>query len=1614
MPVTVELIKSDLLEQLQHIARQRLEAARADLACQFIRGMYEHVPPGDLVKERPEHLYAAALSLLGFAKHRAAGRPEIRIYTPRLDEHGWQSPHTVVEIITDDMPFLVDSVTAELLRLEAEVALFVHPMFSVRRDDSGELQAMGENAEQSKGSHESFMQVHVRAQPPDRFDLIRARLVAVLADVRVSVQDFAAMRGRCDQLVKEFENDGSASGDDTLEALEFLRWLNQDNFTYIGYRHCMFHPQEGSLVLRARCIDGLGILRNPNREVFEGFQPPNHGELLRIFKANERSTVHRPVHYDAIVLPDRSTDNESSPERGVHLFIGLFTLSAYSRSPNAIPLLRHKIASTVARSGLSIDGHDAKALHYILETYPRDELFQISIDNLLAIALGILHLQGRPRVALFIRRDPFNRFVSCLVYLPRDRLDTTLRLEMQALLARAFLGTISAYYTHLTDEPLARLLIIVKTPTGTPALVDLPALERKLQDVTRSWEDRLQAALVNELGEERGSVRARAYQGTFPTSYRERFDSTTAASDIEFVEHALEDGEFKLHLYRRVEAEPNSVCLKIFNPTGFLQLSDVLPMLENMGLRIISEVPYELKLPGVDAEVWLHDFSMRTDGDFDVDVGAVRDNFIEVFGAALKGELENDGFNRLVLHAGFGVREVRLIRAYAKYLRQICVPFSLHYMETTLRRNARITKMLVDLFAIRLHPPPASGKDAPGTSGAIAADVILNEIVARLDAVRSLDEDRILRRFLSAIQATVRTNVYQKDDNGNCKDYIALKFDSRKIEDLPEPRPFREVFVFSPRVEGVHLRFGAVARGGLRWSDRLEDFRTEVLGLVKAQRVKNAVIVPVGSKGGFVLKRPPPHSAGRAALVEEGIACYQTFIRGLLDVTDNREGDAIVPPKDVVRLDPPDPYLVVAADKGTATFSDIANAISRKYGFWLDDAFASGGSNGYDHKKMGITARGTWESVKRHFRELGRDIQRSTFTVVGVGDMSGDVFGNGMLLSEHTCLIAAFNHMHIFIDPDPDPASSFAERRRLFELPGSSWADYNRALISEGGGVYERGAKWIELSERAREVLDLRSANVTPSELISQILRAPLDLLFFGGIGTYVKASDETHAESGDRANDGLRVDARQLRVKVVGEGANLGMTQRARIEYALAGGRCNTDFIDNSAGVDCSDHEVNIKILLGEVERAGDLTRKQRDRLLQAMTDEVAQLVLRDNYLQTQALTVTQQIGVRYTDRLARCMKALERAGILHRELESLPDQETLMERVHKRVGFSRPELCVLLCYEKNALYEELLDSDLPDDPFLEADLVGYFPTALQDRFPEWIKSHRLRREIIATVVSNGLINRAGLTFTQEVSERTGMPAPRIAGAYVAARDIHRMGQLWETVEALDNQASAAAQASILMDAGRLLLATTTWLLRIRGLNIDINQLIVEYQPGVADLAERLDTLLGKEEKSAALERARKLEAEGVPSKVAAAAAKLPILVCACDVVSVSRRIGRQVGEVASLYFRVGERFGFDWLRRTAVTLPTERAWDKQAVAAIVDELYTSQRQLVASMLSGHHGAVDSDDVVAKWIELEQPLVTRTQQLLSELKATPIPDLAMLAVANRQLSAMISGDAAA
>jgi glutamate dehydrogenase len=1352
-------------------------------------------------------------------------------------------------------------------------------------------------------------------------------------------------------------------------------------------------------------FEGVRRLADLPAEVREHLQAK---QLLIVNKANLRSTVHRPVLLDAIGVKRFDGEGRVTGER---LFAGLFTSTVYSRSPRYIPLLRRKIDHIVARAKFKPNSHDGKALQHILDTFPRDELFQSTEQELFDVSLGVLHLQERQRVALFMRYDAFQRFVSCLVFVPRDRYTTDLRLKFQEILEEALDGPVTAFHTQIADDSvLARVQFMIKTTPGRIPRREAGEIEARLVEAARSWADDLRDALVHSAGEDQGLHLLRLYGEAFPTAYRERFAAKMALIDIGKMEEIA--AGLGLNLYRPIDAAETEVRFKVYNQGAPVALSDVLPMLENMGLRVLEEIPYRIERSDK-AEIWIHDFGVvRADGG-PVDLQRVREPFQDAFARVWTGESESDGFNRLVIGAGLGWREVAVLRAFAKYLRQAGIPFSQAYMEETLAGNLDLARLVVALFLARFDP---DDREREGREKRI-----LGEIEKGLDAVTNLDEDRIIRRFVNLVQSALRTNYFQDAAEGpgaapdakpGPKPYFSFKLDSRAVDDLPLPRPLYEIFVYAPRMEGIHLRGGKVARGGIRWSDRREDFRTEILGLMKAQMVKNAVIVPVGSKGGFVVKRPPAPGpdaqANREALGAEVVACYKTLMRGLLDLTDNLKGGAVVPPPRTVRKDDDDPYLVVAADKGTATFSDIANGVARDYGFWLDDAFASGGSAGYDHKKMGITARGAWEAVKRHFRETGTDIQRQDFTVVGIGDMAGDVFGNGMLLSPHIKLVGAFNHMHVFIDPSPDPAASLAERRRLFELPRSTWADYDQKLISQGGGVFERKAKSIALSPETRKLFGIARERVSPPELIKAMLTAQIDLLWFGGIGTFVKSSDESHLDVGDRANDALRVDARALRAKVVGEGANLGVTQRGRIEYALKGGRINTDAIDNSAGVDTSDHEVNIKIALGDVVASGDMTLKQRNQLLVEMTDDVARHVLSDNYLQTWALSIAESRGARLLDSGGRLMRALEKAGRLDRAIEFLPDDETLVERSSAGRGLTRPELAVLLSYVKISLYDDLLPSEVPDDPFMMADLRRYFPAPLQERFEGALTRHRLKREIIATVVTNSMINRVGMTFVNDVQERTGLPVPDIARAYIATRDAFGLRAIWSEIEALDNKVPADVQIAMMLETREIVERCTLWFLRNGRHPLDIRTTLATFRPGVERLRGAIETLMSEDDRMAVAGKRRTFTDAGVPDDLAERVALLDPLFSACDIVRLAQGDRLDVEEVARVYFSVGGRYGIDWLRGAAERLPSDGHWSRLAVGAIVDDFYGHQFHLTRNIIETAGAATGAaDGVIEAWESARKPMIDRTARLVDDLRAAGAVDLAMLAVANRELRAL-------
>src|SRR5712691_3197087 len=1367
-----------------------------DSVANYLCAYYQRVATEDLAP--PSRLAAVAETHARLGLRRPQGRALVQVREPgEAHLNPVSRAGLVVDIVIDDMPYLVDSVTTELNRHDAEIELLVHPLLRVRRDVTGVLRGIlgvcGDDADAQDGPGDAAAGelteswIHVELEPPrDKVtaDQLAAALRHVLEDVRVAGEDkqrmSAVARGLADDL-------GGPPGSDEAEYGDLLRWLADGNFIFLGYREYDLVPTENGAGLRPVPGTGLGILRHDRQgketlrklstQVVRRAQDP--AERLVLAKANSRSTVYRANYLDYVSVKKLDAVGPGGQHvTGEFRFLGLYTHAAHTAPIAGVPVLRRKLGQVLATAGLSRDSHDGKDLAEILEDYPREELFEISADELTPIALGVLRLSERKQTRLFLRRDRYGRYMSCLVYLPRDRYTTKVRLRAQDILREALHGVSVDYSATVGDSALARLYVVIRGEPGRPVpRVDAAALERKLAEAVRSWDEDLAAEAVRVLGEERASTLLDLCGARIPETYKADVTAADAVDDLSTMLGLRESGsEFAVRLVEH----PERWTLVVYRSGTPITLSEVLPQLQHMGLEVVDEHPYEFAGSSTAGSFWIYEFGLRPPAA--TASGGLRQIFEDALTALWQGQTEDDGFNALVLTAGLTWREVTLLRACAKYLRQGGMRFSEDYVQRVLRSNGAITRLLIRQFESRFDPARQGGfffNDAATTE----------EIRGQLDEVVSLDHDRILRSYLAVIDATLRTSYYKLQSPGGTDGPrpLVLKLDPGTVPGLTSPRPKFEIFVYSPRLEAVHLRFGRVARGGLRWSDRLEDFRTEVLGLVKAQEVKNAVIVPSGAKGGFVCKRLPD-PADREAYQAEVLACYKTFIAGMLDVTDNIDGDRVVPPPGVVRRDGDDSYLVVAADKGTATFSDTANEVAARYGFWLGDAFASGGSEGYDHKRMGITARGAWESVKWHFAALGLNPDTDDFTAVGVGDMSGDVFGNGMLLSRHIRLVAAFDHRHVFVDPSPDPAASFAERARMFALPRSSWADYDAALISPGGGVWPRSVKSVPVSPQARTALGIDATvnALSPDELISAILAAPVDLLWNGGVGTYVKAGSESNADVGDRSNDAVRIDATRLRARVVGEGGNLGLTQAARIEYSLGGGLMNTDFIDNSGGVDTSDHEVNIKILLADAIRDGALPASGRHQLLEDMTGEVAALVLRHNYGQNMALAVARAQAPSLLHVHARYLRKLIRDKRLNPEQDVLPGEREIAERRSSGGGLTNPELALLLAHTKISASEDVLISTLPDDPYLRRVLEAYFPAPLRARFAPRMEAHRLRREIITTSAVNEMIDTSGTTFLFRLIEETGASVPDLTRAWLVAREVFDMPAFWHQVEGL------------------------------------------------------------------------------------------------------------------------------------------------------------------------------------------------------------------------------------
>jgi glutamate dehydrogenase len=1608
-----------LLDTEHHRAARRLigqagtilTGRHGEMPERFADQMFGRAAPEDLARYEPRELAALAEEAWQFLQQRSPDTAKVRMQS-RQGVGGSDHIRTisVLEIANDNMPFLVDSIMGELTEQGVEVLLVAHPVFAVERDAGGNLIGFsGDGSPSGAAQRESFIHIHTeRVEDEARRAAVVQAIERTLADVRVSVQDWRPMLERARAAIAELRgNPPRLPADEVAEAVEFLEWLTADNFTFLGVREYAFPPGGGEV--EPKFETGLGILRAREVRVLRRGREfvmitPEVREFLKepkalvITKANVRSRVHRRVHMDYIGVKRFDGDGRVNGEFRI---VGLFTSTVYTRPPKTIPYLRRKVEAVMKRTGLDPGGHSGKALVNVLESYPRDELFQIDEDTLLRFAVEILYLDERPRVRVLARRDRFDRFVSVLVFVPRERYDSAIRIAIGDYLGEAYRGRPVAFFPFFAEGPLVRVHFIVARFEGATPNPERETLEQAVGQIIRTWSDALTEAVTLVHDPERAHALLRRYGEAFPVSYRDDYDADVAIGDIRMIEHLTAEQPLGVEFYARRSADPGSAGLKVFSRERPIPLSERVPVLENMGFKVVDERTYRIEPRGSDRaeEVWLHDMLLERAEGGTIELDALKQRLEACFLTVMRGGAENDGFNALALAAGVPWRDVAVVRTISRFLRQVRIAYSQDYLWATLRKHAGIAAKIVQLFHVRFDPRLAP---SPGERARRQKE-ISDAIERALEAVESLDEDRILRRFLNAVVAAVRTNFYQLDRDGEPKPTIAVKFESRSIEEMPAPRPLYEIFVYSPRLEGVHLRFGKVARGGIRWSDRPQDFRTEILSLVKAQQVKNAVIVPVGAKGGFLPKRLPA-GASREAVQQEGTAAYVLFVSSLLDVTDNLGPQGVIAPENMVRHDGDDPYLVVAADKGTATFSDIANNIAIERKFWLGDAFASGGSAGYDHKKMGITARGAWEAVRRHFREMDVDIRASPFTVAGVGDMSGDVFGNGMLLERTIRLVAAFDHRDIFLDPDPDPEHSLLERKRLFELPRSSWRDYDKKQISAGGGVFPRAAKEIALSPPARQLLGLAGDKATPQQVMRAILKLPVDLLWFGGIGTYVRASTETEEQAGDKANDAIRVTGAELSCKVIGEGANLGLTQRGRIEAAARGIRLNTDAIDNSAGVNTSDLEVNIKIALGSAVHDGKLSPERRNALLTEMTGEVAALVLRNNYLQTLALSLAQRRGLEDLGFQQRLMLMLESRSLLDRAVEFLPDDKELAERRRRGQGLTRPELAVLIAYAKITLYDELLDSQVPDDPYLGRELARYFPKPLVENFPDAVAKHRLRREIIATQLANSMINRGGPTLVARITDQTGAAPAAIAAAFAAARDSYLLTELNTAIDALDAKMPGALQLELYATVQDLLIDRLIWFLRNVDLKRGLADVVEHYRAGIRAIEAVLAAVLTPDARAAQAARAAELQAGGAPAELARRIAALPALAAATDVVLVADRTQKPVAEVAATFFAAGAYFQLDRIAQAARGIKLTDYFDQLALDRALGSIAEAERRLTAEMVgNGLAGAA----AVEQWIAAHAGEVERIRATVHDIAASGLT-LSKLAVAASLLGDLV------
>ena len=1586
--------REEALDRLVEELSAHIAAGEVDSFREFVYQYYSMDTLQDLLAGNPQGLPGATLSFWKFIQQHKPQEPKVEVFNPEYAHHGWHSTHSVIRILHRDMPFVVDSVRMKLNDLGSTIHLLRNCVIHTSRDAESRL--IYDETPETSPQREAVLYLEIdRIETVEELDSLREQVVAVLADVARVVDDFESILERIRHLTDAID---SSRG---LEVQEFLRWLMFNSFTFLGYEELLVQEEEGERQIIRPVENQLGLLRPMHQgELGQLELEPyveqdffEQTEWLSFSKASVRSSVHRPAYPDFITVRNFDEEGHIISEARI---VGLYTSPVYRQPPSTIPYIRHKVEAIIQRSGLDPKSHHGKDLVQILEIYPRDELFQTRQDELFDTAMAILRIQERKQIKVFIRQDSYGPFCSALVFVPRDVYNTGIRAKIEKILCHSLGAVDSEFTTYFSESVLARVHFILKLRAHPEYNTEVINKEIKL--AASSWSEDLRETVLESFGEVHGNRLFNTYINGFSAGYQEAFSPQSAVVDLKHFDQVSESSPLSMGFYQSLSDEPGRIHFKLYHFFEPLPLADQIPVIENLGLRVIGEHPYIVRKSNGE-QIWIHDFLLSYEDNFTRNLQKVGPVFKEAFAKIWFGEAENDRFNLLVPAAGMDWRQVAMLRSYARYLKQIRMGFSQTYIAETLCHNIEITRWLVEMFEVRFNPELALSR----TQRQARLQQIQQEILQALEQVSVLSEDKIIRRFQSVIAATLRTNFYQMDDSGCPKSYISLKMSPADIPDIPRPVPMFEIFVYSPRVEGVHLRGGKVARGGLRWSDRVEDFRTEILGLVKAQQVKNALIVPVGAKGGFVPKHLPANGS-REDIMEEGVACYKTFIRALLDVTDNLENSEVLHPDQVVYYDEDDSYLVVAADKGTATFSDIANEISAEYNFWLGDAFASGGSVGYDHKKMGITAKGAWVSVQRHFREKDINVQKDTITTVGVGDMAGDVFGNGMLCSQSIALVGAFNHLHIFVDPHPDVTKSFAERQRLFKLPRSSWMDYDTSLISEGGGVFSRHAKSIVITDAMKQRFGITANRLTPTELIRSMLRAPVDLIWNGGIGTYVKAVAESHADVGDKANDPLRINGCEVQASVIGEGGNLGLSQLGRVELGLQGGALNSDFIDNSGGVDCSDHEVNIKILLNDVVACGDMTVKQRNALLESMTEDVSELVLINNYRQTQAISLAESEAAARLDEHRRFIEYLEARGKLDRIIEFLPDNEMLAERSANGKGLTRPELSLLISYSKADLKEALVDSPIIDDEYLARELNTAFPKSLVDQFPEETGRHRLRKEIIATQIANHLIDMMGINYVFRLHQTTGCSAPEVARAFSVSRDVFNMSRYWEMIESLDHKIPSRLQHKMMLSLIKLVRRASRWFIRLKRQDLEAQECVSYYSPRVMEFLNCFTRYLTEPEQLDLKQGMQEMTDQGVPEELALMVAGQRYLLSSLPVIQTIEQTGEPMETVARTYFAIGSRLELNWYGRKLSDLDVVNHWQSLARDSVRDELTWQQRVLTTALINMADNKQDMAQQLDAWVVEHQGLVSRWQGMLSEIRNTPQAELAMFTVANREL----------